>query len=925
MSDFDFQLYLRAIVDRYSQQRDLYTPTDALLLLDARSVEREEESREKQGEQFPVLEGLRKYALGEKREHVLLAGRPGAGKSMVLQQLVVELAAEGLVPVLVQLKGDRTVPELIKAEFRARAKVCVTDEQIEDWLMADRLVLLLDGVNEIPTEELRRKLAQFREDNRSVPMIFTTRDLAIGGDLGITKRLGMKPLSPEQLREFVGKYFPEGGEQLLGQLRDRLREIAETTLLLKMLCDVFKKMGEVPQNKGELFRLFDREYDKFKGMPAVSEEFRRFKSEVLQHLAYVMMHGDGGVDFELTIAHADAEKAIETLLKGRVDAPGAKAKEWLEDLVEHHLLQVAADGRRLEFHHQLFQEYYAAEWLLGRVVGMDDERLDCEFLNLLKWTEAVGLMLGLVEDEGLAVRVMERGLGVDLMLGARLAGMVRSGFQEKTVELTTNQDLPPDVKVICLGKIASSYAISKLLIFVNDFVSVVRWGTRERDKNAEIRWRAINELGNLGSKDAVPCLERALKNENWNIQYRAQDALDKINKTEKSAALNHKLDVNKSSYDITLLIETLDSDDFRTRESAIKQLGEIGSEACIAIPKLLDMLDNDLSIQPRIVVALGQLGCKTIAPNLIRMLGSKDRWVQMGAAVACWYLDDETVIPALLEYLKYGDDGKARSYVANALGKSDGSEQVISGLLNAIDDDYLDVRWSVCQALGNLKNPIVLPRLRYRLHHIGGDEIVKAIATIQTNCKFYNYEIHQKAQTRQLPEKQQNTLDTIATDINEINQRTKIMAEQPSTINLSGTFNGPVNLASNQGHQPTTIIDTQNNYFGTDEALLQQITDLQTFITELESQHPNLQTEDQANTVVQTKLDQLQTQNPDRWQKLRDQMKILKAQFFNPERHAQAAKATIVEITKAKWEESLIVKAIVTYLDKFSETPDKRA
>ena len=54
-------------------------------------------------------------------------------------------------------------------------------------------------------------------------------------------------------------------------------------------------------------------------------------------------------------------------------------------------------------------------------------------------------------------------------------------------------------------------------------------------------------------------------------------------------------------------------------------------------------------------------------------------------------------------------------------------------------------------------------------------------------------------------------------------------------------------------------------------------------------------------------------------------MQILKAQFFNPERHAQALKATVVEVTKAKWEESLIVKAIVTCLNKFSETPEKGA
>jgi hypothetical protein len=116
-----------------------------------------------------------------------------------------------------------------------------------------------------------------------------------------------------------------------------------------------------------LFRWFDREYEKFKGLPAVSADFRRFKSEILQHLAFVMMQGDESkpTEFWLTIERSQAERAIEQLLTSRVSDPAGKAKEWLEDLVEHHLLQVAADGRRVEFHHQLFQEYYAAEALLG--------------------------------------------------------------------------------------------------------------------------------------------------------------------------------------------------------------------------------------------------------------------------------------------------------------------------------------------------------------------------------------------------------------------------------------------------------------------------------------------------------------------------------------------------------------------------------
>jgi predicted NACHT family NTPase len=244
LGDIDFQPYLTEIIRLYSQQRDLYTPTDALLPLEARSVERQaqdggqKQQPEKTVEQFPVLLGLRKYALGNQREHVLLAGRPGSGKSTTLRQLAVSLAEEEQIPVLVQLKGDRPVLEAIASELEKGDLYDLEPKEIKRLLRQQQLVLLLDGVNEIPNDPLRRSLIQFRVENPTVPMIFTTRDF-LGGDLGIGKRLEMKPLSQQQMCEFVGKYLPEQGDRLLGQLRDRLRELAETPLLLKLLCDVF--------------------------------------------------------------------------------------------------------------------------------------------------------------------------------------------------------------------------------------------------------------------------------------------------------------------------------------------------------------------------------------------------------------------------------------------------------------------------------------------------------------------------------------------------------------------------------------------------------------------------------------------------------------------------------------------------------------
>jgi HEAT repeat protein len=151
-----------------------------------------------------------------------------------------------------------------------------------------------------------------------------------------------------------------------------------------------------------------------------------------------------------------------------------------------------------------------------------------------------------------------------------------------------------------------------------------------------------------------------------------------------------------------------------------------------------------------------------------------------------------------------------------------------------------------------------------------------------------------------------------------------LMSETPKNqpifhIGQVGNINtGDVNI---QGDQ----IGIQHNYFGANPALSEQIADLQQLIADLEVQHPNPAEESDALAIVDNALTTIQTQQPDRWQKIRHQTTILKQQLLNPDRHLQASKATLVEVTKAAWEKSLIVKAIITYLDKFTETPDKGA
>lgn len=66
----------------------------------------------------------------------------------------------------------------------------------------------------------------------------------------------MLPLTEPQMRQFIENRLPGRAESLLSQLKDRLRELAETPLLLKILCDVVQDSpdGQLPQNRGELFQ-----------------------------------------------------------------------------------------------------------------------------------------------------------------------------------------------------------------------------------------------------------------------------------------------------------------------------------------------------------------------------------------------------------------------------------------------------------------------------------------------------------------------------------------------------------------------------------------------------------------------------------------------------------------------------------------------
>lgn len=392
-------------------------------------------------ERFTVLEGLRKYA----PEHVLLVGRPGSGKSTSLLRLLIEEADVASqknpdtgtlgIPVLVELRYFQTsIEALIRNFFKQHGRLLET-ATIEQLLFEGRLLLLIDGVNELPSEEARRQLRVFHQTYGKTPMVFTTRELGAGGNLGIEKKLEMQPLSEPQMRQFVNGYLPGQGEALLRQLKERLRSFGQTPLLLWMLCSLFRATGEVPQNLGLVFRQFTRSYEKqLRSDVPVSEESRRWWPELMKQLAYTMTEGDSLTEIKVAIEQSAAEACLAHFLdEKKCDRPWDRAKEYVQDLLNHHLVQSGA-GETIEFRHQLIQEYYTAEWLLDRLKQVSDDELQSHYLNYLKWTEPLKVVSSLQSSKIQAERIIKKAIEADWQLGARLLSHMNHSWHKELIQ-----------------------------------------------------------------------------------------------------------------------------------------------------------------------------------------------------------------------------------------------------------------------------------------------------------------------------------------------------------------------------------------------------------------------------------------------------------------------------------------------------------
>lgn len=304
---------------------------------------------------------LKSILIDGTKNQVLITGDPGSGKSSLMVRLLLMAAQNALddpsahIPVLIdaglvddlQQHERSDVTHWIKTSLRDNDLLLGLPEQeklsyAEKLILNDEILVLIDGVNEMPRWAISA-IKDFCE--RGCPMVVTTRNVS-SGTLGIDRVLSIQ--------------LPDG----------------QTPLTSWMLHFVNMKADKVPNTIGAAMREFIYRYSAAKFLDTYETRGSLVK------LAYAMIRlGRPLFEYEACTV-IGSEKTLNYLLC-------------------HHLIQWSGTpgSRKIEFCHQLIQDYYAAEYLLD--CSYSDPSHDIiQQMTQPEWRNAIELFKGFAEVVG---------------------------------------------------------------------------------------------------------------------------------------------------------------------------------------------------------------------------------------------------------------------------------------------------------------------------------------------------------------------------------------------------------------------------------------------------------------------------------------------------------------------------------------------
>ncbi|WP_171169765.1 serine protease [Streptomyces sp. I05A-00742] len=359
---------------------------------------------------------------------VLLRGAAGSGKTTLLQWLATVTARGDLPPGLGHLSGClplmlplRTLTrggalpqpeEFLAAAAKPLAGLPAAQGWVTRRLVEGTVLLLIDGVDEVPEADRRRTLIWVKDLLAAYPearYVITTRPSAVRegwlADAGFSE-LELLPMGRGDVLAFIDRWHTAAGQERderLRTFRDALAaavvtkrdlgRLATNPLMCAMICALNRsRRGYLPHGRMELYRaaldllLIRRDRERDIAVGPEGPELEQAQPALLQKIAYwLIRNGRSQIEWH---------KAVEILERALPAMPAVAARGSAEEILRHLVLRSGLlrqpTTESLDFIHRTFQDF------LGAQAAVDDWDFDLLVNNAHddQWEDVLRMAVG---------------------------------------------------------------------------------------------------------------------------------------------------------------------------------------------------------------------------------------------------------------------------------------------------------------------------------------------------------------------------------------------------------------------------------------------------------------------------------------------------------------------------------------------------
>ncbi|XP_068700177.1 NLR family CARD domain-containing protein 3-like isoform X2 [Montipora foliosa] len=367
-------------------------------------VSRKKERGVKTDSMVNMLEIFKPHEECPQPRKVLIEGQPGVGKTTYCNKIAYDWAknckADDSFPdvqVLLLLKckdisselreaiDDQLLPKDMKKEEREKFFTFV-------WEHQSKVLLVLDGLDELPTHKLSvyKEVIQGRILSKCYLVVTARHETGISVRECCDTLLEVEGFTKNDAEDFIRKYFKTErhlAQKLLVKLwTDKsLSEITANplnTALLCLLCEDFQ--GDLPKGRTllyhEIVQCVLRKYRRKKELPETDEDLTQLYHTELKHLGCIALNGL--LNDEMYFDDSAFQNGTSTLIPelGFLSAQPGRSKR--------------RPGRCYGFLHKSFQEFFAAVYLSCHLIDEEinpdglvaDTRYFREFQQVLMFT-----------------------------------------------------------------------------------------------------------------------------------------------------------------------------------------------------------------------------------------------------------------------------------------------------------------------------------------------------------------------------------------------------------------------------------------------------------------------------------------------------------------------------------------------------------